>query len=303
MRKTIPRVVFLISITAAATFVIVAGCNNSSSQPATPQQTTAKVPTVANESPGHAAGPDEEHGHKPGAHGGNIVSLGRDSYHVEAIVEKSGALKLYMLGSDESRVVDIEAQDLVAYVKPEGATDSVQIEVKPQPQPGDAQGKASLFVGQLPDETVGKKVDITIPNITIAGERFRMGFSTGSDGHGEKAMPEAKDGAEARELYLTPGGVYTAADIEANGNVTAPQKFKGMTASHDLKPAPGDKICPITLTKANPKFTWIVGSKTYEFCCPPCIDEFVALAKSDPTQIKDPNSYVQDGKTASSKTP
>jgi hypothetical protein len=295
--------VLLISIPIATAFVMAPGCNSSSQKTATSEQTPEKVPSAADESPSHAGSPDQDHGHKPGAHGGNIVSLGRDSYHVEAIVEKSGALKFYMLGKDESRVVDIEAQDLVAYVKPEGAADSIQIDVKPRPQSGDAPGRTSLFVGQLPDDAVGKKVDITIPNITIAGERFRMGFSTQRADHAGDAMPEGKEGAEARELYLTSGGVYTAADIEANGNITAPQKFKGMTASHDLKPAPGDKICPVTLTKANPKFSWIVGGKTYEFCCPPCIDEFVALAKTDPSQIKEPNSYVKDGKREVSKMP
>lgn len=298
-----PIAVFLFLITVAAVFVSVTACNKSNTQTTTPQQNTATVPTTGNESPSHSGGPAEDHGHKPGAHGGNIVSLGRDSYHVEAIVEKSGALKLYILGKDESRVVDIEAQDLIAYIKPAGATDSFQIDVKPQPQPGDARGKASLFVGQLPDEALGKSVDITVPNITISGERFRLGFSTRSDDHAGKPIPEAKDGPESQALYLTPGGLYTTADIEANGNVTAPQKFKGMMASHDLKPSKGDKICPITLTKANPKFKWIVGGKTYEFCCPPCIDEFVALAKTDPSQIKEPGSYIKKDKKESTKTP
>ena len=58
-------------------------------------------------------------------------------------------------------------------------------------------------------------------------------------------------------------------------------------------PKPGDKICPITDTKANPKCTWIVGGKTYQFCCPPCIDEFVRLAKENPDKVKDPEEYVQ----------
>ena len=75
-------------------------------------------------------------------------------------------------------------------------------------------------------------------------------------------------------------------------SVTASEKFKGVMASHDLTPRPGDAICPITLTKANPKFTWVVGGKTYAFCCPPCIDEFVQTAKERPDQIKEPGDYV-----------
>ena len=106
-------------------------------------------------------------------------------------------------------------------------------------------------------------------------------------------MPAKVADDQERELYLTPGGCYTSEDIVANGSVTASEKFKGVMAKHDLKPKAGDVLCPITFTKGNPKFTWIVGGKPYEFCCPPCIDEFVATAKRDATAIKDPTDYVK----------
>lgn len=67
---------------------------------------------------------DEEHGHIPGAHGGFIVSIGRDSYHAEAIFEKDGAISLYMLGADESRINEVENQDLTAYVKSSSAAEA-----------------------------------------------------------------------------------------------------------------------------------------------------------------------------------
>ncbi len=105
-------------------------------------------------------------------------------------------------------------------------------------------------------------------------------------------MPDKVADNEERELYLTAAGKYTLEDIEANGNRTASEKFKGFKAAHDLRPQPGDKICPVTLTKANPQCTWIVGGQEYQFCCPPCIDEFVALAKED-GEIKDPEDYVK----------
>jgi YHS domain-containing protein len=92
---------------------------------------------------------------------------------------------------------------------------------------------------------------------------------------------------------LTAGGKYTVADIQANGNMTASQKFKGFRAQHDLSPKQGDKICPVTLTKANDKCSWIVGGKTYEFCCPPCVDEFVKMAKQNPDDLKEPHAYVK----------
>ncbi len=118
-----------------------------------------------------------------------------------------------------------------------------------------------------------------------------------ADGHGHSTTvpgaPTKVVDDDEKTLYLTPGGKYTEADITANGGVTASQKFKGFKAAHDLKPAAGDQICPVTLTRANPKVSWVIGGKTYEFCCPPCVDEFVALAKEKPDEINDPASYVK----------
>jgi len=281
---------------ACAALLLLVGCSTSgptaASAPAE-QRDRAPAETNASGAATGSTGSDAEHGHKAGAHGGIIVSLGRDSYHVEAIVTSTGELRLFTLGNDETRVIDVATQELIAYVKPSGGSDSTSIEITPEPQPGDAEGKASLFVGQLPESLVGQSIDVTVPSITIDGERFRLGFSTKAEEHRSEAMPgKVADEAE-RQLYLTPGGLYTQADIEANGKVTASQKFASFQASHDLKPKVGDKICPVTLTKANPKCSWIVGGKSYEFCCPPCVDEFVALAKTKPEEVKQPDQYVK----------
>jgi YHS domain-containing protein len=240
------------------------------------------------------AAPDSEHGHRPGAHGGIMVSLGRDSYHVEAVVDSAGSIRLYTLGQDETRVIDIESQTLKGFVKAEGDTDSKSIAFEPSPQEGDSQNKTSLFVGKLPNEFVGRKLDVTIPNIRIAGERFRLGFQTGQEIHGEMTgMPDKVESDEEGELYLTVGGRYTAADIAANGNMTASQKFKGTKSAHDMNPKSGDRICPITETKANPKFAWVIDGKAYQFCCPPCIDEFLKAAKASTDALPDPESYIK----------
>ncbi len=274
------------------------GCAQQSAEaPRTPAQ--AEQGVASSEQPataGQAAVSgmlEDEHGHQPGAHGGIIVSLGRDSYHVEAIVTQQGELRLYLLGSDETRVHSTEEQELTAFVRgAEGSGDSVSMTVLPQPQPGDAAGDTSLFVGKLPESLVGQAVNVTIPNIVIGGERFRLGFTTLQESHAEAMPAKVADDAE-RELYLTPGGKYTEADIEANGRQTASQKFAGFKAAHDLSPQAGDKICPITLTKANPKCSWVIGGEVYEFCCPPCVDEFVRLAKTEPEKLKAPGEYVK----------
>lgn len=282
-----------IPVILVALALVVAGCNDTSGPPA------ASPPNAKSPNPGDptAAG---EHGHKPGQHGGFVVEIGRDNYHAEAIFEKNGVVRLITLGKDEARIEEVETQTLTAFARLVGSTEeAVEIEFKPNPQAGDAEGKTSRFIGTLPANLRGKAVEITVQNIRIGGNRFRFGFNTApSEVHAAGDMPAKVADEEERKLYLTPGGKYTEADIKANGNMTASQKFKGFKAQHDLKPKPGDKICPVTLTKANPLCTWIVGGKTYEFCCPPCVDEFVSQAKDPQTagELKEPGDYVKKAK-------
>jgi hypothetical protein len=278
----------LLGISSIVALVIVVGCG-----PGVAPAPSPVLPEVVSDATAPTAG-DEEHKHKPGAHGGTLISIGLDSYHAEAVFDSAGSVKLFMLGQDETRVLDVETQTLVAYIKADGQNQATEVSLEPQPQPGDAQGRTSLFVGELPEDLAGRAVEVTIPSITIAGERFRVAFTTPPDdgGHGDEMPPPAVDDAEERELFLTAGGKYTEADIAANGFQTASQKFKGFKAAHDLRPKAGDKICPITLTKANPECTWVVAGKEYQFCCPPCVTEFVMLAKED-GDIKDPEDYVK----------
>jgi hypothetical protein len=278
---------------SSASLVYFAGGCNRESNPgkAVPQLPDTKVQEARKNKP---AKKEDDHAHKAGTNGGIIVSLGADSYHVEAVFETGGLLKLFTLGKDEARVFDVESQILKAYVKEEGASEAVPMELNPVPRAGDKTGRTSQFVGRVPTALVGKQVAVTIPIIAIDGERFRLAFASSEPKHDE-GMPIVVRGVDENELYLKPGGIYNEADIKANGSVTASQKFKGILSKHDMTPKAGEKICPITLTKANPQYTWVVGGKTYEFCCPPCVDEFVAQAK-DPQRakdIKEPDQYVK----------
>jgi len=130
-------------------------------------------------------------------------------------------------------------------------------------------------------------------NTTAPAAESGHGHQSSAHGDDNKQIAMTASDSEARKLYLTPGGKYTADDIQANGNVIASVKFKGVKAEHDLKPKSGEKVCPITLTKANPKFAWMVDGKSYEFCCPPCVEEFVGLAKEKPDEIMPPEFYRQ----------
>lgn len=99
--------------------------------------------------------------------------------------------------------------------------------------------------------------------------------------------------AQERALFLTPGGLYTAADIKANGSTSVYQKFPAYVASHSARVKSGEPVCPISETRPDPKLTWIIGGKTYQFCCPPCVAEFVTRAKTAPRSIKAPAAYVK----------
>jgi hypothetical protein len=294
-------VVFSASVLSTSVLlVMLAGCSSESQPAAVAPATVATTPVASPAVPattpavenGEKKVAEEEHPHKPGSHGGIIIPIGSDSYHAEAVIETTGDFRLLMLGKDETRIQEVDVQPVKAYVKAIGDPNATPIELAAVPQDGDSPDKTSQFVGHLPEAFRGKQLDVTIPNLRIAGERFRVGFTTVTEAHAEE-MPESLPAEEERKLYLTAGGKYTDADIKANGGVTATQKFKGVPSSHDMFPKEGDRICPVTKTKANPKFTWIVDGKSYQFCCPPCVDEFVTMAKERPEEMKSPDDYIK----------
>jgi hypothetical protein len=233
---------------------------------------------------------EQDHAHRSGDHGGTIVAIGRGHYHVEAVFPDGGGIELFILGQDETRVQEVPTQSLAAYVKAADRAQADAIALDPHPQPGDSAGHTSRFAGSLPAHCAGREVLVTVPRLEIGGERFRFTVTRPAPA---VSMPAKVLDTEERRLYLTPGGKYTAADIAANGNRTASEAFKGFSAAHEHQTKPGDRLCPVTLTKANPACSWIVGGQRYEFCCPPCVDEFVALAKEKPDQVKPPGEYVK----------
>jgi hypothetical protein len=276
MKRTSAMVGGLLAL--AALGVLVAGCGK-----------TDKTPVVA--VPSGKAHDATEHGHTKGTE-----ALG--DYHARIAVEQGGVLKLFILGMDETKVASIVEQEVPGLLQVEGDAQGVPIVLQPDRQPGDPPGKTSQFSVTVPEALRGKAL-IADLRIMINGEPYRPRFASvpgsghGKDGHG---MPTAAAGDNERELFLTPGGIYTAADIQANGNTTPSQKFKGKQfhmfdeQEPDLKA--GDKVCPVTFNRSTPECTWIVNGKKYEFCCPPCLNKFVALAKKQPEKIKAPEAYV-----------
>lgn len=296
--------IFSVCLGFGAALVTSIGCQPSADSVAKSDTKSPEVTTANEDSSSKTSGGDSSnsHEHESGSHGGQILSLGRDSYHVE-VVETQGAtsaeriVRLYLLGADESRIEEIEAVALQAFLKVDGDSESVTEKVDAEPQSGDSPGKTSVLVMKIPKKFTDKSVAVTIPNIRFGTERFRLAFNLENDQHEQEAMhgviAAKESSAEDEELYLTPGGLYTDEDIKANGGVTAAQKFRGIKATHDVKPKSGDMLCPISMTKANAEFTWVIGGKAYQFCCPPCVDEFLELAKKSPDKISAPETYVK----------
>lgn len=241
---------------------------------------------------GPDAPPPAGHGHRPAPHGGTLITLGDDEFHVEAVIETGGIVWLYTLARDETRIIGVPAGDLSAHALPLGETGPYPMVLRPAPQPGDVGGRTSRFRGDLPPTCVGRPVAVTVPNLRIDDRRYRATFEFHETAHGAE-MPAKVGDAQERELYLVPCGKYSAADIAANGRQTASAKFRGCCAVHDVMPEPGDRICPVTRTKANPECSWIIGGQEYWFCCPPCVDEFVRLAKEQPGNVRDAADYVR----------
>jgi YHS domain-containing protein len=52
-------------------------------------------------------------------------------------------------------------------------------------------------------------------------------------------------------------------------------------------------VCPITGLRATAEYLWRVDGEHYVFCCQPCIDEFVTLAKDRPTDVRRAVEYVK----------
>jgi hypothetical protein len=239
------------------------------------------------------------HAHQSGA-GGFVLALG--DHHLEALLEAGGRVRLFMLGDNENVLCPIPSQPLSAHVRAAGTSEYVTLTFKPEGEAGDPEGMASAFSAALPAEFQGVPIALMV-TLPMGEKAYRVRGvlqpTTAEEPHaGDKhdpPMPEAQGREREREIYGQPGGGYTAADIRANGPLPPSRRFEGIPTAHDMNPNPGERICPITSTRSNPEFPWQVGGHTYEFCCPPCIGEFLQKAKEDPESILPPNEYVKKG--------
>lgn len=267
--------------------VLMAGCK---------QENAASKPSV-NKTPIAT----EAHAHGIGPNGGIVFELGK--YHAEFTVDhEKKQCTVFVLSADEKnpQPVKVAAKELMLTTKEAKSTDGKvipRLTIKLLPKE-DASGKGSIFVGA--DAGLGNEINFAGMVIgEIDGKPSQGEFKEEEEGHGHAGSQTAstttpgKPTDREKALFLTPGGIYTAADIEKNGRVVPSVKFQGISWSHDDDLKKGDKVCPVTDNKADAQCVWYVNGKKYEFCCPPCLEKFVGWAKNQPAKIKEPEAYVK----------
>ncbi len=232
--------------------------------------------------------PPLAHDHPPGPHGGVVVVIDKaNRYHAEAVSGPRGIVRVFTYGETLDTPWPVPARVACAAVRGHGGGDELPLMLRPEPLAADPPGTTSRFVARLPSGRPGGDAELVVRSLAIGVDRFQFVLP----------LPPAVSDAEAERaeaaLYADPGGRYTIKDVEVNGRRTASQKYAGERTRHDDRPAAGERVCPVSRARADARFAWVVGGKEYQFCCPPCIDEFVATAKERPDEIREPEFYRQ----------
>ncbi|WP_286762997.1 MULTISPECIES: hypothetical protein [Rhodopirellula] len=77
-----------------------------------------------------------------GPHGGELVELGKEAFHIE-MMHGTGAVALYVLDGSATKPVAIEAEKLTVSLKHDGEVKSFELPANPQAE--DESGKSSRF--------------------------------------------------------------------------------------------------------------------------------------------------------------
>ena len=276
---------FIATATLAA-LLSLAGCNKQNPASTSKPSATSEKKT-------------EAHAHGIGPNGGLVFELGK--YHAEFLVDhERKECTVHLLSSDETnpKPVKVDARDLMLTTKeiktPDGKIiPRIILKLQPRLDKSDV----TIFTGK--DQGFGNNVNFAGMVVGEIDGKPSMGeFKAEAEGHGHPgSVAQAgagKPNPKEVALFLTPGGIYSAADINQNGNIVPSVKFEGMSWLHDDDLKKGDKLCPVTDNKADAQCVWVVNGKKYEFCCTPCLEKFVNWAKNQPDKVKPPEAYIKE---------
>jgi hypothetical protein len=253
------------SLFALTSLLLLSGCDKSNHPKDAAAQKKDKV---------------DPHSHEAGPHGGPIADWD-EKFHAEFTLNTANKEAVVFILDDKAKAAPKIEVKKISKVKLNvtSVTPILQLDLVHDPKRSDDKGIAYVAT----HDHFAKDVEIRgAIDGSVEGYKSPM---TGSFTY--KPADKAKQQA-SRELYLKPGGIYTAADIKANGT----QKPKDLGLDH-VDPVVGDKICPVTGSKAHKEYQWVTQGQTYEFCCPPCVDTFLRWANKEPDKIKDAKEYVK----------
>ncbi len=162
--------------------VSVMGCKSESSAPdgSGTGDTAEEEHGHSHEPGGHSHDHSEEgHGHAPGPHGGTLADWGGGAYHVEFTVDHDQQqATVYILGGDEKTSEPIAAESVLLTIK----DPKLQVDLMPEPQEGDPEGKASRFVGKHEGLATVKEYEGTM-SAAIDGTPYAGNFTEEAHGH------------------------------------------------------------------------------------------------------------------------
>jgi hypothetical protein len=142
-------------VTIATVVLLAVGCNSDPPKP--------------------AGGKPSEHEHaSAGPHGGDLIELGDETYHVELIHDdRAGEVTFYVLDGTAKKTVPIDAADVTVNLKLAGGPKQFQVAAKADS--ADPAGKSSRFFSA--DKELAEGLDAAGADaqivLTIDGKQFR----------------------------------------------------------------------------------------------------------------------------------
>ena len=231
--------------------------------------------------------------------GGPVVEWGSDEFHAEFTVDHpTKTVIVYILDGEmkKARIVVVSRisagskTHVVASEKPK-----IEIDLTHDPKKSGKDGIAFTWRARFFCQAGRSSRAQSSPCSTKTRKRRRKRTPGKEfDYEPKKEGGDKKKTVSTEDLYRTPGGIYTAADIKANGDVPPKVKFKGIAHREEALKV-GDKMYPISKEKASSEVTWVIAGERYEFCCPPCVERFLKLAHNEPEKVKKPAEYVFKG--------
>jgi hypothetical protein len=124
----------------------------------------------------------DSHAHGAAPHGGTIADWGGGAYHAEFTVDHGAkSTTVYILRDDAQTAAPVKAEKLLLTIN----DPPFQVELTPDPKPGEAEGTASRFVGEHDNLGIVREFAGTISG-EIEGTPYAGDFKEVADEHGHE---------------------------------------------------------------------------------------------------------------------